>query len=145
MSVFQIESPGFQTSKHVFASLKKDHVRRVPLVQTETDDPLTLTAMRLEDDWLLIVSSGVDPNQALEHDKQRWSIETLFGCLKTRGFNLEDTHLRHPERLARLFALLARVFVWALRTGEIQHEQYPIRQKKRCNAPSNPSSAMASI
>ena len=132
-------------AKHVFVSLKKDHVRRVSLVQTETDDPLTLTAMRLGDDWLLIVSSGVDPNQALEHYKQRWSIETLFGCLKTRGFNLEDTHLRHPERLARLFALLARVFVWALRTGEIQHQKQPIREKKYGNAPLRPSFAMASI
>ena len=130
-------------AKHVFASLKKDQVRHVSLAQA--DPPLTLTAMRLEDDWLLIVTSGVDPKQALANYKQRWSIETLFGCLKTRGFNLEDTHLRHPERLARLFALLALVFVWALRTGEIQHEKHPIRQKKQCSARSNPSSAMASI
>ena len=36
---------------------------------------------------------------------QRWGIETLFGIFKSRGFNLEDTHLIDSERLSRLFAL----------------------------------------
>ena len=132
-------------AKRYFASLKVDQVRHRPLVQENGDAPLTLTALRLENDWLLIVTCGAQPQPALEHYRQRWSIETLFGCLKSRGFNLEDTHLRHPERLSRLFALLALVFVWALRTGQIQQEKQPIPQKKRSNAPLNLSSVMASI
>jgi len=36
----------------------------------------------------------------------------LFGALKSRGFNLEDTHLKEPERLTRLLALLAIAFTW---------------------------------
>ena len=32
----------------------------------------------------------------------RWQIETLFGCLKTRGFNFEDTHLRDASRLSKM-------------------------------------------
>ena len=47
----------------------------------------------------------------------RWGIESLFGALKSRGFNLESTHLRHSERLERLLALLALAFGWAHRTG----------------------------
>jgi Transposase DDE domain len=47
----------------------------------------------------------------------RWGIESLFGALKSRGFDLESTHLRHSERLERLLALLALAFGWAHRTG----------------------------
>ena len=47
----------------------------------------------------------------------RWAIESLFGALKSRGFDLESTHLHHRERLERLLALLALGFGWAHRTG----------------------------
>jgi hypothetical protein len=47
----------------------------------------------------------------------RWGIESLFGALKSRGFDLESTHLHHRERLERLLALLALAFGWAHRTG----------------------------
>jgi hypothetical protein len=47
----------------------------------------------------------------------RWDIESLFDALKSRGFDLESTHLHHPERLERLLALLALAFGWAHRTG----------------------------
>jgi hypothetical protein len=31
----------------------------------------------------------------------------MFGNLKTKGFNLEDTHLTNADKLSTLFALLA--------------------------------------
>jgi len=31
--------------------------------------------------------------------KRRWEIEVLFQCLKSRGFNFEETHLKDEERL----------------------------------------------
>jgi hypothetical protein len=40
----------------------------------------------------------------------RWEIETLFGCLKSRGFRMEQTHLTDAERLRKLVALFALVF-----------------------------------
>jgi hypothetical protein len=47
----------------------------------------------------------------------RWGIESFFGALKSRDFDLESTHLHHSERLERLLALLALAFGWAHRTG----------------------------
>jgi len=44
-------------------------------------------------------------------------IETLFGALKSRGFNLEDTKLQDSEGLSRLLALLAPAFTWAFVVG----------------------------
>jgi hypothetical protein len=57
---------------------------------------------------------------------QRWGIETLFGIFKSRGFNLEDTHLVDSERLSRLFALLTIALCWAYRTGEWLSNDKPI-------------------
>ena len=61
---------------------------------------------------------------------QRWTIETTFACLKSRGFNLEDTHLTHPQRLHLLLGLLAWTLLWALLVGEQLHHTKPIPIKK---------------
>jgi hypothetical protein len=59
----------------------------------------------------------------------RWSIETLFAALKSRGFDLE-THLTAPDRIERLIGLLALVLVWARLVGErrTQREGPPRRK-----------------
>ena len=50
--------------------------------------------------------------------KLRWHIETLNRCLKTAGFNLEDTHLTHLERIERLLAMVCIAVVWAYLVGD---------------------------
>lgn len=67
---------------------------------------------------LLLVVTVKRPSQALRIYAQRWNIETLFGAFKTRGFNLEDTHITDIKRSERLFALLVLTLVWAVRVGE---------------------------
>jgi len=49
--------------------------------------------------------------------KQRWRIETMFGNLKKRGFRFEDTHLKDPNLMSKLLALLALAFCYALQIG----------------------------
>jgi hypothetical protein len=49
--------------------------------------------MRLDDGELLVVVTDRKPQRAIADYASRWGIETLFGCLKTRGFCLESTHL----------------------------------------------------
>ena len=56
-------------------------------------------------DHVIVVSSERSGQILLEYS-QRWQIETLFGCLKTRGFRLEDTHLTRAERISSLLSLL---------------------------------------
>jgi hypothetical protein len=60
----------------------------------------------------------------------RLLLQRLFGIFKTRGFNLEDTHIIDSERLSRLFALLTIALCWAYRTGQWLTEQKPIKIKK---------------
>ena len=50
--------------------------------------------------------------------KQRWQIETCFRAMKTAGVNIEDTHLRDIERIARLTAMVCLALVWPYLVGE---------------------------
>ncbi len=85
---------------------------------------------RKEDGDNVIVVSSERSGQILLEYSQRWQIETLFGCLKTRGFRLEDTHLTRGERISSLLSLLTLATVWAIRTGEIANRQTPLKIKK---------------
>lgn len=86
-------------------------------------------ATRTQDEYVIIISN-IHTQGILNDYARRWEIETLFGCLKTRGFNLEQTRMREPERLSKLFALLSLAFIWSYRTGEWQAELKPIRRLK---------------
>ena len=91
--------------------------------------PLKLAATRLVSGDLLVVATNTDPKIALAQYRRRWEIETLFAALKARGFNLEDPHLVHPDRIGKLLAVLAVAFAFAHAIGEWQTKQRPIALK----------------
>ena len=69
--------------------------------------PCTLSLKRLsKKDLLAVVSFSLKPSaDPLETYRQRWAIELCFSCLKTKGFDIESTHLRHTDRLEKMFAI----------------------------------------
>lgn len=87
-----------------------------------------VVGMRIKNDYLIVITADA-PDTALKDYAQRWEIETLFGCLKSRGFNFEDTHLTHPDRISKLLGLLTLALCWCLLVGEWQHERKPIALK----------------
>ena len=128
----------------LFGSLKPGDCRRLPGRRPVWGRFVHLTALRLDgDDFLFIASSGAPQAEAIDAYADRWQVETLFGCLKSRGFNFEDTHLTDTQRLAKLMGLLALAFAWTYKTGQLLNEQTPILFKKHFSAPSSPSSATA--
>lgn len=86
--------------------------------------------MRLSSGEYLIVASSSYSARGIEEYGKRWEIETLFGCLKSRGFQLEETHVIEAERLKKLIALLALAFCWAHRVGEWLSEEKALKIKK---------------
>ncbi len=66
---------------------------------------------------ILAIVTNTRAAHALSNYRNRWSIEVLFESLKTRGFNLEDTHIDEPIRLRKLFALCAIAFVFCFLMG----------------------------
>jgi len=91
--------------------------------------PLFVSGMRVTGGDFVILISDTEAGLLSRYAK-RWGIETLFGCLKRRGFNLEATHVTDSERLSRLFAVLALAFCWAYVSGAWLYEQKPWKVKK---------------
>ncbi|MBM3208625.1 MAG: transposase [Chlamydiae bacterium] len=61
----------------------------------------------------MIVVSNVVFEDTICLYRKRWEIETLFSCLKTRGFRMEDTHMTAPEKMEKLLFVLAISFCWS--------------------------------
>jgi hypothetical protein len=81
----------------------------------------------------LIVASGERNRDAIDEYKVRWQIETMFGCLKSRGFNFEETHLTQPEKISKLLMLLGLGLALAMLMGEFKVEitkQVQLKLKK---------------
>jgi hypothetical protein len=91
------------------------------------DLPLFVSGVRLSSGEYVIVVAPRSTDTALSDYARRWEIETLFSCLKSRGFRLEETHLVHPARLKKLLALS---FCWAHIIGEWLTRQQPMKLKK---------------
>ena len=71
------------------------------------------------------------PEKGVATYKRRWEIETAFRAMKSSGFNIEDTHLRDTERIARLLAMVCIALVWACLVGEHKDENVkPIKTLK---------------
>ena len=51
----------------------------------------------------------------------------MFKALKTQGFNLENTKLTEPKKIAKLVALCSIAFVWCYKVGEWRHKKTKIR------------------
>ena len=78
--------------------------------------------------FLISFNNPKDANQCY---KRRWQIETMFKALKSSGFNLEDTHLRDPDRIAKLISMVFIAFVWCYKVGiYIDAKVKPITIKK---------------
>ncbi|MEO1805923.1 MAG: IS4 family transposase [Bacteroidota bacterium] len=68
-------------------------------------------------DYLILISN-LPLKSGRWYYAKRWEIEVLFGDLKKRGFNFEDTHITQPQRINNLIAVLALAHVWAILVGK---------------------------
>lgn len=83
-----------------------------------------------KDQFLILATSGIDPEEATTLYEKRWEIETMFAALKSRGYNLEKTRLTAPGRIRRLIGLLALAFAWTSIIGERRaYREGPPREK----------------
>ena len=99
--------------------------------QNETmSSPVRLVVTRLASGELLALACSGRARHALARYRQRWTIETMFGNLKTKGFALEATHLTDPEQLCTLLALLAFAVALTVKTGVAMARLHPIPVKK---------------
>jgi hypothetical protein len=74
-----------------------------------------------------VVISNKDNYNSLEKYQMRWTIENMFGSFKTRGFNFEQTHMKDPEKIKKLIALVSIAYVWCVMVGLWINESIKIR------------------
>ena len=55
---------------------------------------------------------------------------SFVGWTKSRGFNLEDTHMTAPEKIEKLLFVLAIAFCWSYKIGVIKDVERAIPKKK---------------
>lgn len=122
---------------HLFNNQKVGGLKHYEKIMKLGDECCYLSGMKTIKDGKLdfcIVVSFNKPDEALEKYRQRWQIETLFKGLKSSGFNLEDTHVTHLDRLEKLILLVMVAFVWCYKLGDyIDTEIKPIPIKKHGN------------
>jgi hypothetical protein len=80
--------------------------------------------------WIIAMSAAPSAHRAFDYGL-RWGIEAMFSDFKTRGFGLEGSQLRHPDRLARLILVMALALHWAVSTGMWETARRPLPAEKK--------------
>ncbi len=106
----------------LFYALKPGEVRRYSKARCLGSCSVYLSGLRLSDGELLIVASHHLNPDAVKIYGFRWEIETLFGCLKGRGFKLEETRVVSYLRVKKVLVLPVIAFCWSHKVGEWKHE-----------------------
>lgn len=88
-----------------------------------------ISARRNDKGELMIIATNDNATNAIQKYLERWSIENLFGCLKSKGFNFENTHMIDLDRIEKLLGLLAITFTFCHILGIWQNEVKPIKIK----------------
>jgi hypothetical protein len=80
--------------------------------------------------WIIAMSDRPRSLRVLEY-AGRWGIEPMFSDFKSRGFGIEDTQIRYPDRLDRLILVMALALYWAVSTGlwDAAHHSTPSEKK----------------
>jgi hypothetical protein len=68
--------------------------------------------------------------RTLEYGR-RWGIEPMFSDFKSRGFGIENTQIRYPDRLDRLILVMALALHTAVSTGHWDAHHHPTPDEKK--------------
>lgn len=112
---------------------KKMNLKGLEEVRLGEKGPLINVGVLHEDGhpeaWYIAMDTKPTTGRTLDYGL-RWGIESLFSDLKTRGFSITKTQLKHPDRIERLLLVLTVALYWAVSTGMTPRE-VPIKYKKK--------------
>ena len=87
-------------------------------------------------DPLYLVSNMASADEACRFYAKRFRIETFFSDQKSRGFNLQKSHLSKPKRLSRLLVGACLAYIWIVYLGALCMEKGwvgIIHRRHRCD------------
>jgi hypothetical protein len=80
--------------------------------------------------WIIAMSEKPTYLATLEYSG-RWGIEPMFSDFKSRGFGVEDTQIRYPDRLDRLLLVMSLALYQAVSTGLWDAVHHPTPGEKK--------------
>ncbi|HIM94205.1 MAG TPA: IS4 family transposase [Campylobacterales bacterium] len=123
---------GSRDVKELFSHTNKDEFYTFGEIKLFGTD-LYLGGIRAtkSEEALILVSDHKMDNSTISTYQKRWEIETLFGALKSKGFNFEESKLTEGYKIEKLMAFLSIAFVWSILAGDYRELEKPIPLKKR--------------
>lgn len=82
-----------------------------------------------DEPWFIAMDCVPSKHRILDYG-MRWGIECLFSDFKSRGFDVNKTHLKHADRIDRLILILAIATYWAVSSGMKPEESKTKHTKK---------------
>ena len=70
-------------------------------------------------DPIYLVTNMVLVDEACYWYEKRFRIETFFSDQKSRGFNMQKSHISNPERLSRLMIAACLAYIWIIYLGVV--------------------------
>lgn len=87
-------------------------------------------------DPIYLVSNMASGQRACDWYRKRMHIETFFSDQKSRGFQIDRSHLSDPQRVQRLLIAASLAYLWVICLGTVAHddEWLPIiHRRHRCD------------
>jgi len=123
---------GSKDLKELFINTKKDEFYAFGKTKImETSLHLGGIKATKSKEALILVSDHQMDASTISIYQKRWEIETMFGALKSKGFNFEESKLSHGYKVEKLMAFLSIAFVWSILAGDYRELDKPIVLKKR--------------
>jgi Transposase DDE domain len=85
---------------------------------------------------LYLVSNMASAEEACRYYQKRFRIETFFSDQKSRGFNIQKSHIADPQRLSRLLIAACLAYIWIVYLGSVCERNgwiSIVHRKKRCD------------
>ena len=129
---FSVEELGACSKPGRLIELKEVHVTR------EAYGPVLLLCCWAKGhaEPLYLVSNMSSAEEAIAYYTKRFRIETFFSDQKSRGFNIQKSHLTDPQRLSRLLIAACLAYIWIIYLGSLCDKEgwrEVIHRKKRCD------------
>ena len=106
-----------------------EELLRVPVDRTP-ENLLRFEVKKIKNELVIVATNIPAPKSALRLYRKRWGVECLFADAKTKGFNIEDTHMIDPSKLTTLFIMLTLSMTWSYRCSSQEMGRGSIRKKK---------------
>lgn len=107
---------------------------------THTNFPVELVIVWWEKGYdapIYLVSNMACVEEACQWYRRRFRIETFFSDQKSRGFNLQKSHLADPDRIERFMIALCLAYIWMVYLGDKVRDKHDemkmIHRTDRCD------------